>query len=245
VNPAAYTAVDKAESEPALAHAINARAPGALALEAASLDIPLIHFSTDYVFDGTARGTYREDDPCAPTSVYGRTKHEGELAIAAAGGRHYILRTSWVYGLRGRNFLATMARLACERTELRVVDDQIGAPTTACAIAQATASLVTRLAGGTPIAPGVYHMSCAGQTSWCGFARAIVARLPDVCTALGMPAPTAAPVVTGITTADYPTPARRPANSVLSNDKLTQATGIRLPDWQQALDDVIRGAALG
>lgn len=242
VNPAAYTAVDRAESEPALAHAINARAPGALAQAAASLDIPLIHFSTDYVFDGSARHPYREDDPCAPASVYGQTKREGELAIAAAGARHYILRTSWVYGLRGRNFLATMARLASERPELRVVDDQIGAPTTALAIAQATTSLIALLAHGAPIAHGAYHMSCRGETSWCGFARAITARLPDVCAALGLPAPAAIPVVTGITTADYPTPARRPANSVLSNDKLNDACSIRLPDWRQALDDLLHAA---
>ena len=240
VNPAAYTAVDRAETEESLAHAINAVAPGVLAEAAAARGIPMIHFSTDYVFDGTASGPYQEHDPCAPVSAYGRTKRDGELAVLAAGGRHYILRTSWVYSLRGKNFLATMARLAGERPELRVVDDQIGAPTTSQAIAHGTQSLVEQLIRGARIAPGIYHMTCAGQTSWCGFARAIVRRLPQVRAALGMPdSALPAPTVTAITTADFPTPARRPANSVLSNDKLLREAGIALPAWEHALDDLL------
>jgi dTDP-4-dehydrorhamnose reductase len=241
INPAAHTAVDRAESEPALARAINATAPAVLAEEAAALGIALIHFSTDYVFDGAGTRPYREEDPCAPASVYGQTKREGELAIAAAGPRHYILRTSWVYGLRGRNFLATMARLAGERPELRVVDDQIGAPTTSPAIARATAALVAQITGETPPPAGIYHLSCAGQTSWCGFARAIVQRLPAVCAALNLPLPAHPPAVTGIRTADYPTPARRPAFSLLSNEKLRRTTGIALPDWADALDELLAG----
>lgn len=240
VNPAAYTAVDRAETEEPLARAINAIAPGVLAEFAAARGLPIIHFSTDYVFDGTASGPYREDDPCAPVSAYGRTKRDGELAVEAAGGRHYILRTSWVYSLRGKNFLATMARLAGERPELRVVDDQIGAPTTSVAIAHGTQSLVEQLIRGASVAPGVYHMTCAGQTSWCGFARAIVKRLPQVRGALGMPdSPLPPPTVTAITTAEFPTPARRPANSVLSNDKLLREAGIALPAWEHALDDLL------
>ena len=240
VNPAAYAAVDRAETEEALAHAVNATAPGVLARFAAERSLPIIHFSTDYVFDGSGKGPYREDDACAPVSAYGRTKLDGEIAVQAAGGRHFILRTSWVYGLRGKNFLATMARLAGERPELRVVDDQVGAPTTSLAIAHATQSLVEQLIRGADITPGVYHMTCAGQTSWCGFARAIIKRLPQVRAALGLPdSALPPPTVTAITTAEFPTPARRPANSVLSNDKLLREAGIALPAWQHALDDLL------
>jgi dTDP-4-dehydrorhamnose reductase len=238
INPAAYTAVDRAEQEPLLAQAVNAVAPGALAEVAHELDCPLVHFSTDYVFDGLGQAPWQEDDPCQPLSVYGRTKHDGELAVTASGARHLVLRTSWVYSLGGRNFLATMARLAGERAELRVVDDQFGAPTTSLAIARATRALVTPLLAGGGPASGVYHLSCAGRVSWCGFARAIMDRLPRVRAALGMP-PCAVPQLTPIGTADYPTPARRPANSVLSNRKLTQATGISLPHWEAALDDLL------
>lgn len=246
VNPAAYTAVDRAESEEPLARSINAIAPGVLAEVAAARGIAMIHFSTDYVFDGSASGPYGEDAPCAPASAYGRTKREGEIAVQAAGGRHFILRTSWVYGLRGKNFLATMARLAGERPELRVVDDQVGAPTTSVAIARGTLSLIAQLRRGASVAPGVYHMTCAGQTSWCGFARAIVGRLARVRAALGMPdSPLPPPAVTAITTAEFPTPARRPANSVLSNDKLLREAGIALPAWEQALDDLLAVSRTG
>lgn len=239
VNPAAYTAVDRAETEEALARAVNAAAPAVLAEMAASLGSTLVHYSTDYVFDGSARRPYREEDPCSPTSVYGRTKREGELAIAASGARHYIVRTSWVYGLRGKNFLTTMARLASERPELRVVDDQIGAPTTSLAIAHGTEALIEQILRGAPPATGIYHMTCAGQTSWCGFARAIVRRLAEISPLLGLPAPIVPPVVTPITTADYPTPAQRPAFSVMSNDKLLREAGIALPAWEYALDDLL------
>jgi len=238
INPAAYTAVDRAEQEPEIAQAVNALAPGALAEEARALGCPLVHYSTDYVFDGSGEAPWQEDDRCAPLSVYGRSKRDGELAVAASGARHLVLRTSWVYSLGGRNFLATMARLAGERPELRVVDDQFGAPTTSLAIAQATRALVQALQAGTGPASGVFHLSCAGRVSWCGFARAIMARLPQVRAALGLPA-CAVPTVTPITTADYPTPARRPANSVMSNQKLAAASGISLPHWEQALDALL------
>lgn len=242
VNPAAHTAVDKAESEPELAEAINARGPAVLAAVAARRRVALIHFSTDYVFDGQGRTPYREDDPVAPASAYGRSKLAGERAVAASGAHHYVLRTSWVYGLRGRNFLVTMARLACERPELRVVDDQVGAPTSARAIAHGTEALVEQILRGAAPRPGVYHMSCAGQTTWCGFARAIVRRLPEIAPLLGLSAPATSPAVTAITTADYPTPARRPAYSVLANEKLLHEAGIALPAWEHALDDVIAAA---
>lgn len=242
INPAAHTAVDKAESEPELAHAINARAPGVLADHAARRRIPIIHYSTDYVFDGQSRTPYREVDAVGPTTEYGRSKLVGEQAIRAARGEHYILRTSWVYGLRGRNFLATMSRLACERPELRVVDDQTGAPTTARAIAHATESLVEQILRGAAPEPGTYHMTCAGQTTWCGFARAIVKRINEIAPLLGLTAPAVAPTVTAIRTADFPTPAKRPAYSVLANDRLLRQAGIALPAWEHALDELLASA---
>ncbi len=246
-NPAAYTAVDRAESEQELAMQVNGVAPGVLAEEAARIGAALVHFSTDYVFDGSKRVAYTETDPTAPLGVYGRTKLAGEQAIAAAGCRHLILRTSWVYSLRGRNFLTTMHRLACEREELRVVDDQHGAPTTSIEIARASAALAARWLGtdardaaaGDAPADGVYHMTCAGSTSWCGFARAIVERLPAVAAALGGTPPRHRPTVTGIATAQYPTPARRPAYSVLDNAKLRAASGVALLAWEDALDALL------
>ena len=225
VNPAAYTAVDKAESEPELAHAINAAAPGALA----ACGIPLVHFSTDYVFDGRKPGAYTEDDAPNPLGVYGATKLAGEQAIQRAGIPYLILRTSWVYGLRGRNFLLTMQRLARERDTLAVVDDQFGAPTWSRLIAEATALTVARWLdrpdqGATS---GVYHLSCAGRTSWHGFTAAILAHLAASEAKLAR--------LTAIPTSDYPTPAARPANSQLDCGKLAETFGVRLPDWEQAL----------
>jgi dTDP-4-dehydrorhamnose reductase len=227
LNAGAYTAVDQAEKEPGLCFAINAHAPRVLAQEAARLDALLIHYSTDYVFNGEKAGPYLENDPISPVNVYGESKAAGEAAIAAAATRYLVLRTSWVYGAHGQNFLRTMLRLGAERPELRVVDDQLGAPTSAAAIASATVRLVEQ--SGAPA--GIYHMTAAGSTSWCGFARAIFQAgvLP------------AQPRVLPIASSDYPTPARRPANSVLVNDKFAHAFGFRLPTWQQQLNEVLAG----
>lgn len=246
VNPAAYTAVDRAESEPELAMQVNGVAPGVIAEEARRLDARLVHFSTDYVFDGTKAGAYLEDDTPAPASVYGRTKLAGEQAVAASGCRYLILRTSWVYGLRGGNFLRTMFRLAGERDELRVIDDQHGAPTTSRALAEACALITARWladassgAAHGALLEGTYHTTCAGSTTWCGFARAIVDRLEPIARALGEPVPARRPNVSAIGTSDYPTPARRPANSVLDNGKLARTFGVALPNWEAALDALL------
>jgi dTDP-4-dehydrorhamnose reductase len=229
MNAGAYTAVDQAEKEPGLCFAINAHAPRVLAQEAARLGALLIHYSTDYVFDGEKPQPYLETDPIHPLNVYGESKAAGEAAIAEVATRYLVLRTSWVYGAHGKNFLRTMLRLGAERPELRVVDDQLGAPTSAAAIADATARLVEQ-----PSPSGIYHMTAAGSTSWCGFARAIFdARLL-----------TTQPRVQPISSADYPTPARRPANSVLSNDKFAQNFGFRLTTWQQQLNEVLAGMQL-
>lgn len=229
VNPAAYTAVDQAESEPDLAHAINAVAPGELAQAAAARGIPLVHFSTDYVFDGRKSAAYTEADAPNPLGVYGATKLAGEQAVVRAGAPHLILRASWVYGLRGRNFLLTMQRLLRERETLAVVDDQFGAPTWSRLIAEATALVIARwLDRPDQIATsGIYHLSCGGRTSWHGFTAAIQAHLaaPDAKLAC----------LTAIPTAGYPTPAARPANSQLDGDKLAATFGVRLPDWETAL----------
>ena len=243
-NPAAYTAVDRAESEPDAAMQVNGVAPGLLAEEARRLGARLVHYSTDYVFDGQNPGPYTESDATAPLGVYGATKLAGERAIATVGCRHLILRTSWVYSLHGRNFLTTMHRLAGERDELRVVDDQRGSPTSSAQIAQASARTVARWlddADSESGRDGVYHMTCAGSTTWCGFARAIFERLDAVAQAIGEPAPSRRPRVTAIRTADYPTPARRPANSVLDNDKLARVFGVKLPHWEAALDALLEG----
>lgn len=233
VNPAAYTAVDRAESEHELAHAINAESVAVLAREAARLKITLVHFSTDYVFDGSQSTAYTETDSPRPLGVYGQTKRDGELAIQASGADHLIFRSSWVYGLRGNNFLLTMQRLAREREAVGVVDDQVGAPTWARAIAEATSQVL-----GLWLSPGasaddrrqlsgIYHMSCQGQTSWHGFARAIFAHLRGRGEKVAK--------LAAIKTADYPLPAKRPANSILSGDRLRHTFGLSLPHWQQAL----------
>jgi dTDP-4-dehydrorhamnose reductase len=228
INAAAYTAVDKAESEPDKAMAINGVAPGIIAEEARRGGAALIHYSTDYVYDGTKREPYLETDKTAPLSAYGRTKLAGDEAIKAAGAPHLILRTSWVYGWRGQNFLMTMLRLAREREVLRVVDDQRGAPTWSRFIAEATAQIVAQ-GGGRPVrlidtSSGVYHLTCAGETTWCGFARAILEADP-------LKQEHRVREIVPITTADYPTPARRPARSVLQGDRLCEMFGIHLPDW--------------
>ncbi|MGB8262190.1 MAG: dTDP-4-dehydrorhamnose reductase [Terracidiphilus sp.] len=232
LNAAAYTAVDRAEQEPALAWAVNAEAPRVLAEEARALDALLVHYSTDYVFDGAKAGAWTEDDPPAPLNAYGASKLGGERAISAVGGRALVFRTSWVYAAEGKNFLSTMLRLGRERDRLCVVDDQGGAPTPAGELALGTRTIVDGvLAGRFGSAgewAGLYHMSCAGATSWCGFARAIFARA-------GGPAP----AVEAIRSEEYPTPARRPLNSVLSNEKLAARFGVRLPAWEQALDGVM------
>lgn len=229
VNPAAYTAVDKAESEPERARLINAYAPGVLAAAARDCAAILVHYSTDYVFDGAKDAAYLEDDATRPLNVYGATKLAGEEAIRAAGVRHLILRTSWVYGARGGNFLLTMQRLMRERAELNIVADQIGAPTWSRLIAEATAQILAQClsparGADRPEPWGTYHLTCAGETSWYGFAAAI-AELGGHATRL-KPIPTA----------DYPTPARRPANSRLDNGRLARVFGLRLPHWREALE---------
>jgi dTDP-4-dehydrorhamnose reductase len=222
VNAAAYTAVDRAQSEPALAQAINATAPGVLAEEARRIDATLIHFSTDYVFDGAASTPYDEQAPTRPLGVYGQTKLAGEQAIAAAGATNLIFRTSWVYGMRGGNFLLTMRRLAVERDELRIVADQIGVPNWSRTLAEAIATLVGRGVPALAEHAGVYHLSATGPTSWYEFARAIVGDVPR-------------PRVVPITTAEYPTPAKRPAYAVLSTAKFERNFGFSLPPWRESL----------
>lgn len=240
VNAAAYTAVDRAESERELAFLINGDAPGILAEEARRLGAAIVHYSTDYVFDGTKGAPYEEIDAPRPLNVYGESKLAGEKAVAAAGAAHLILRTSWVYGMRGKNFLLTMRRLAAERDELRVVDDQVGAPTWSRLIAEATTAILAHCLHKGSVVPqladrgGLYHLSCAGQVSWHGFAQAIVAGLANP------------PAVTPIPSREYQTPAARPAYSVLSNQKLARAFGLMLPDWRHALtlcvEEMIPGA---
>jgi len=234
VNAAAFTAVDRAETDTRLAHAVNAEAPRILAEEAARLGAGLVHFSTDYVFDGTADRPYREDDDPAPVNAYGSSKLAGEEAIRDIGGAHLILRTSWVYSMRGANFLLTVQRLAGELEELRIVGDQHGAPTWARAIAEATALVLARCGaprdvGGLREQAGLFHMTAAGQTSWHGFAEAIVAWMR----ATGRPV--RCKRVVEIPTRDYPTPAKRPANSLLDCGKLMDTFGIALPDWREQL----------
>lgn len=234
VNAAAYTAVDRAESEPELAFAANATAPGVLAEEMARLGGWLLHYSTDYVFDGSGAKPWRESDPTGPLNVYGASKLAGEQAIAAVGGQHLIFRTSWVYAVEGRNFLHTMLRLGRERERLSVVADQMGAPTSAEALSAATAEVMTRLRDGLDAPCGIYHMSCAGETSWFGFAEAIFAAFAE-----RQPAPTLTPIATS----EYPTPARRPLNSRLDGSLLAERLQLRLPEWRDALAEV--AAALG
>lgn len=234
VNAAAYTAVDRAEDEADAAFRINAQAPGRIAAACAMLGVPLVHYSTDYVFDGRATRPLREDDATAPIGVYGASKLDGEKAVAAAGGTHLILRTAWVYGLYGANFLRTMLRVGAERDELRVVADQHGCPTPAWLIADVTAAILRQGIA----ASGVRHLVASGQTSWHGFAEAIFDE------ALAQGAIARRPVVTAIGTADYPTRAARPAYSVLDNARLRAEYGLDIPDWRPALHETfVRGAA--
>lgn len=235
VNPAAHTAVDQAQNEPEPAFAINGIAPGVLAEEAAALGVPLIHYSTDYVFDGGKPTPYVEADPTNPLNVYGQSKLAGEQAVAAVGGQHLILRTSWVYSRYGKNFLLTLQRLLQERDELRIVADQVGAPTWAGTIAQATRQIIERWAQDGEQSWGVYHLTARGETSWFGFAEAIGNALREQ----GKPCARLEPIPTSA----YPTPAARPLNSRLDCSKLTRDWGVRLPDWQVALQECLASQA--
>jgi dTDP-4-dehydrorhamnose reductase len=233
VNAAAYTAVDKAESEKSLAFLINAEAPGVLAEEAKKIGASLIHYSTDYVFDGTKNSRYTESDTTNPINIYGQSKLAGEQAIQAVGGEHLILRTSWVYAARGHNFLKSILRLAAEREELNIVDDQIGSPTWARLIAETTAhilrqSLLEKQQGS--FNSDIYHLTSSGETSWYGFARKIV----EIARQQGNPVLKNC-AINPISTADYPLPAMRPANSRLSTERLEQHFRLELPSWEVAL----------
>ena len=259
VNAAAYTAVDQAESEPELALAINGVAPGVLAEEAKRLGAALIHYSTDYVFDGNrfdrngsdgngpdenkaAAAPYTEEDEPQPINAYGRTKLAGERAIQAVEVPHLILRTSWIYGMRGKNFLLTILRLAREREELSIVDDQVGAPTWSRAIAEVTGGILKHLGYGQPgfvdacaKQRGIYNLSAAGQTSWHGFAAAILADAASARPGQSDFALARVPALKPITTEQYPLPARRPRYSVLANGKVQRAFGVVMPDWKTSL----------
>lgn len=232
VNATAHTAVDKAESEPELAFAINRDAPGAMAAACEARGIPLIHVSTDYVFDGTKQGFYTEDDPTNPLGVYGASKAAGEEAVRGGTKRHVILRTSWVYSAYGNNFVKTMLRLGAEREEMRVVADQTGSPTAAADLAAGIVHVAARIAAGEGDALwGTYHLTGSGVTSWYGFAERIFQRLEE---RTGR-----RPRLVAITTADYPTPARRPANSRLDCGKAKERLGFSCPAWEESLDRVL------
>lgn len=234
VNPAAYTAVNEAEAHSDLAYAINSAAAGILAEEARRSGAMFVHYSTDYVFDGRKPGAYTESDEPQPLNVYGASKLAGERAVAATGGRFLVLRTSWVYGANGSNFLLKIRRLAREREELKIVDDQVGAPTSTIQIARATARLVSQYAAVAEDAfpAGVYHMTAGGSVSWCGFARAIVE-------ALGEEEKFKLERILTISSREYPTPAQRPLNSVLCNGKFERTFGFRLGSWRSGLAEVV------
>ena len=241
INPAAYTAVDKAESEPELAYAINATAAQILAEEAARLNAALIHFSTDYVYDGTKSGFYSETDEVNPVSVYGKSKLAGEDAIRAVGLPHLILRTSWVYGAYGKNFLKTILRLAAERDSLRIVGDQFGAPTSSESIADGVVQLVQAWQPQQENQSGIYHFTNTGETSWHGFSCEIVNEYNRLSAAKNWPAlKVGVENIDSITTADYPTPAARPENSRLDNTKLKKTFNVALPSWQAGLQQVMQ-----
>jgi len=254
INAAAYTAVDKAEKEESLAAAINAGAPGVMAEEAKKIGALLVHYSTDYVFDGSKQTPYAEDDSRHPLGAYGRTKLAGELAVRASGAAHLIFRTAWVYATSGKNFLLTILRLAADREELRVVNDQFGAPTWSHEIAAATARVIgpgaepanSGAIAGLKERTGTYHLTAAGKTTWHEFAVAIL----DECSRLPSTTPWMAAVTGGkpliakrvvpIATQDYPTPARRPPYSVLSNERFTRTFGFSLPDWRSQLSRAVQ-----
>ena len=236
-NAGAYTAVDKAESEPDLANAINAVAPGIIGEEAAKIGALVIHYSTDYVFDGAKASAYSETDIPNPLGVYGMTKLAGEQALAASGAMHLIFRTSWVYGLNGKNFIKTILRLASERSELKIVADQFGAPTGAALLADVSAHVASRyLREGVDSFPfGLYHLTASGETSWHELARHVVAKA----IAADWKLPATPDRILPITTPEYPTPAARPANSRLNTSKFVEAFGIQLPDWRIGVDQVM------
>lgn len=238
VNPAAYTAVDKAESEPELAHAINTVAPGVLGEEAMKLGAWVVHYSTDYVFDGSKPGTYTEDDLTDPQSVYGHTKRDGEIALQQSGARHLIFRTSWVVGAHGGNFAKTILRLAVEREGLNVVADQYGAPTSAALLADVTAQLIRQKQreGSENFPFGLYHLVASGDTNWCSYARFVVSEA----LAVGKPLKLLPDSIRGITSSDYPTPAKRPANSRLDSSKLRGLFGLELPNWQSGVRHILQ-----
>ena len=242
LNAAAYTAVDRAESERDLAFAINAQAPRVLAEEARSRNALFVHYSTDYIFDGSKTSPWIETDAPHPLNVYGASKLAGEQAVESIGGRFLIFRTSWVYGPHGNNFLFTMLRLGRERDRLSIVDDQVGAPTTSVELARATHAIVTGILAGRFGADrdwaGLYHMTCSGSVSWFGFARAIFARAAELS---GAKSPALAPIATR----DYPTPAARPHYSVLSNAKLHARFGVALPAWEAALEETMQALRNG
>lgn len=254
VNAAAYTAVDQAETDRLAAQAVNADAPAVIAEEAKKIGAAIVHYSTDYVFDGTKTSPYDENDPPNPLSVYGRTKLAGEQAIRNAGVPHLIFRTAWVYATRGRNFLLTVLRLASQREELRIVRDQIGAPTWCREIARATVSVLECFSMNNPRAfslpeySGTYHMTAGGAASWYDFAEAILAEVSQAPPGVAWleSATGGRPLLTRrilpITTPEYPTPARRPAYSVLSNSRLARTFGIELPDWRTQLHSVFTSA---
>jgi dTDP-4-dehydrorhamnose reductase len=236
VNAAAYTAVDKAESESELCRVINGIAPGILAELARESQALLVHYSTDYVFDGTKTTPYLETDPTNPLSVYGASKLAGEQAIIQADCAHLILRTTWVYGNRGKNFLLTILRLAAEKKELKIVADQIGSPTWSRSIAEATAQIIAQCREDRASLKGLYNLSAGGSTSWHGFANEIVTRYRSINPDLDL----AIEQILPIPTTDYPTPAQRPANSVLDSSKLLGDFGVHLPDWTVSLDQCMQ-----
>lgn len=238
VHPAAYTAVDKAESEPELAYAINGVAPGILGEEAAKTGALVVHYCTDYVFDGTKQTHYTEEDAPSPLSVYGKSKAAGTQALCQQTAHHLVFRTSWVFSAHGGNFVKTMLRLAAERESLNVVDDQSGAPTSAALVADVTAQIIGqyRRAARHSFPFGLYNLVAAGETSWCGFARAIVGAAHQA----GQPLKLKPKNINPIATAEYPLPAPRPANSRLATGKLEQTFDLRMPPWQEGLNHVLQ-----
>jgi dTDP-4-dehydrorhamnose reductase len=234
VNAAAHTAVDKAESEPDFARALNALAPGVLAREAAALGALLVHYSTDYVFDGSGSAPWTEDAPTGPLSVYGRTKCEGEERIRQSGCRHLIFRTSWVYAARGGNFAKTMLKLAAERDRLTIISDQYGAPTGAELLADVTAH-AARMTLANPDLAGTYHLAAAGETTWHGYACHVI----EFARARGVPIQVALDAILPVPTSAFPTPAQRPANSRLATARLRDAFGLTLPAWQSGVERML------
>jgi dTDP-4-dehydrorhamnose reductase len=236
VNPAAYTAVDKAETEQVLAHAINAKAPEVMAQYAARHNIPIIHYSTDYVFDGLKEGAYLETDEVNPQSVYGKTKALGEAAVRNHAPKHIILRTSWVFGSHGGNFLKTILKLAQERDKLSIVSDQVGSPTSAALLADVTAEIVKQLFAPAALDKyGTYHLVTEGYTSWHGYAQFVVARA----NALDLQTKISSEAIMAIKSSEYPVPAARPANSRLDTTKLSRVFSVSLPSWQVEVEKVI------